>query len=133
MQLISFGVFVLLVIAVNCHSNVAQPLVPHTRQTTKRWSATFMLGKNGFERRRFKRHVAVLFKVTVECVDTSVASSEPTKPRDGTDIQSNNGCILCCHDTIFLLTISNTNRATSNIRRGDVVAFCGRQAAAALL
>ena len=83
MQMISFGIFVLLVIAVNCHSNVAQPLVPHTRQTINCGSATFMLGKNGF-----KRHAAaVLFKVTVECVDTSVASNKPTKPRDGTDIQ----------------------------------------------
>ena len=87
MQFISFGIFVLLIIAVSCHSNVAQPLVPHTRQTTNYVFATFMLGKNGLER-RLKRHAAaVLFKVTVECVDTSVASSEPTKPRDGTDIQ----------------------------------------------
>ena len=106
-------------------------LIPQTRQTTKCGSAAFMLGKNGFER-RFKRHVAVLFKVTMGCIATSVASSEPKKPRDGTDIQPNNSCSLCCHDTIFLLTMLITNGATSNIRRDDVVAFCGRQAAAAL-
>ena len=51
-------------------------LVPQTRQTTKCGSATFMLGKNGFER-PFKRHAAVLFKVTMGCIAQMLLQVSP--------------------------------------------------------